>query len=109
MRGHEAIIELRRNRMAPPFVFINDYPCDTDWLQDRAGSTVCVAGDHIPALDLRYLIGLKVSISSESEARAKALFDACKAAGARTVAACHIKPERRDWEQDGWATVWRKD
>lgn len=104
MNGHEDIIRLRRERMAPSFVFINDYPCETDWLSQRAHCTICTHGDSIPALDLRFLVGLKVSISSTTEARAKALFEACKTAGAAVVAACHVT----NGKQDGWTQVWRK-
>jgi hypothetical protein len=41
-------------------------------------------------IDLRFLVGLTVSISSQSEGRAKALFGKAKKCGAKTVAACHF-------------------
>lgn len=108
MKGHEDIISLRRARQAPAMVFINDYPCKTDWLRERAAATVCTHGDVIQMLDLRFLVGLKVSISSDSEVRAKALMEACRNAGAHTVAACHVQEGRQPWQQSGWCEVWSK-
>ena len=109
MKGHEDIITMRRNRMAPAFVFINDWPCKTDWMRERAAATVCTDGDVIQSLDLRFLVGLQVVVSSTDERRAKALFEACKAAGAKAVASCHIKDGVPGWKQDGWFQVWRKE
>lgn len=106
MRGHENVIQMRLRRKAPSIVFVNDYPCKTDWFETGDHATVCTAGDAIQLLDLRFLKGLKVSISSESESRAKALFDASKRFGASTVGVAHIKPEKRIWEQDGYTEVW---
>ena len=109
MRGHEAIIRMRLKRKAPSIVFVNDYPCQTDWEKYGDHATVCVAGDSVAGLDLRYLTGLRVSISSESEERAKALFERAKEAGARFVAACHVKSDLHPMEQDGWVDVWREE
>lgn len=108
MKGHEDLIQMRLQRKAPAIVFINDYPCQTDWMRERAATTICTHGDVIQMLDLRFLVGLKVSISSASEIRAKALFEACRNAGAHTVAACHVQPDRRAWEQAGWTQIWSK-
>lgn len=108
MTGHEGIIALRLQRKAPAMVFINDWPCPTDWLQDRAAATVCTHGDVIQMLDLRFLVGLKVSISSESEVRAKSLMEACRNAGAHTIAACHVRPDQKPWQQTGWCQVWSR-
>jgi hypothetical protein len=118
MRGHEPIIAMRKAGTTPKTVFINDYPCHTSldwhdpgqaygegWPADDA--TVSTAGDAISSLDLRFLVGLTVSISSHSEGRAKALFEACKQAGAKTVAACHVQPTHPHL-QAGWAEVFQK-
>jgi len=109
MRGHETIIRLRSAGKRPAFVFVNDWPCQTDWLETGEHATVCTAGDAIPSLDLRFLVGLRVSVSSQSEERAKALFEACKAAGVEMVGAVHVKPEKRPYEQDGWVEVWKAE
>lgn len=107
MRGHERLIDLRRSGKAPRMVFINDWPCATDWFEDGSAVTICTEGDVVQLLDLRCLVNLRVSISSNSEARAKALFDQCRLAGASTVAACHVQ-QAKPWEQTGWAEVWHK-
>ena len=108
MRGHDHLIATRCSGHVPRIVFVNDSPCDTDWHTTGDHVTLCTAGDTVPLLDLRCLVGLRVSISSPSEARAKALADRCKASGAATVAACHVQPDRAPFDQAGWAEVWRR-
>ena len=103
MRGHQLIIEQRQRGQKMVFVFLNDYPCNTDWFTTGDHATVCCAGDKISDLDLSFLHGLSVSVSSDSEKRAKALFNACKEVGAKVVAACQTTPG--PW-QTGWAEVW---
>lgn len=117
MRGHENIITLRKRGTSPKTVFVNDYPCDTDWYNPGAKygqvwpsdhATVSTAGDVIQLLDMRYLVGLQVIISSGSETRAKALFEKAKASGAKTVAACQtIGNAPRDMRM-GWFEIFRK-
>jgi hypothetical protein len=46
-----------------------------------------VDGDNLITLDLRYTVGLQVHISSDSEKRAKMLFELCKKHSATTVIA----------------------
>lgn len=109
MRGHQKLIEMRMNRKRPGIVFVNDYDCYVDWHTNVGDAvTISTAGDVVQALDLRFLVGLKVSVSSPSEIRAKALFEKCKAAGADTVAACHIQEANQPWQQSGWVNVYRK-
>jgi hypothetical protein len=107
MNGHTQIIEMRRNRMKPEFVFINDYPCKTDWFYfaDHATVSICPT-EAIETLDLRFLQGIKVNVSALTEKRAKAIFEACKDAGALQVAAVHVQPEKHPLDQTGWCEVW---
>lgn len=110
MRGHEQLIAARKAGKKPRFVFVNDWDCPTTWFEDGdAYVTICTAGDDVALIDVRFLVGLRVSVSSESEARARALFDRCKAAGASVVAACHVQPGRAPWQQNGWAKVWHAE
>ena len=115
MRGHEPIIAMRKAGTTPSIVFINDFPCQTarDWHNpgEKYGevwpadhATVSTAGDALSSLDLRFLVGLTVSITSESESRAKALFAKAKWFGANTVAACHVQPGRHHL-QAGWFEI----
>lgn len=109
MRGHEHIIAMRLRGTAPKFVFVNDWPCKTDWFEHADHATVCTHGDVVQLLDFRFLVGLRVSISATSEVRAKALLEQAKAAGARTVAACHVQPEKHPCEQTGWCEIFHKE
>jgi hypothetical protein len=108
MKGHTKIIEMRLQRLRPDIVFLNDYPCKTDWFEYQEHATVCTAGDSLASMDLRFLVGCTVSISATSEDRAKAIFAKAKDAGAATVAAVHCQPDKNIWEQSGWCEVWRK-
>ena len=102
MKGHETLIQLRQAGRKPQIVFINDYPCKTDWSEYGDHATICTAGDALSSIDFRCVVGLTVSISASTEARAKALFAKAKNFGATTVAACHYLPGR---QQTGWAEV----
>ncbi len=111
MIGHEKIIELRRGGAKPRIVVVNDYPCDCarDWHRHGDNATVSTSGDVVQLLDMRFLVGLTVSISADSEVRAKALFEKAKASGASVVAACHVK--RDEWAMlvhTGWSAVWKR-
>ena len=109
MKGHERLIDMRRAGKAPRFVFLNDYPCKTDWFENPGDAvTVCTHGDSVELIDLRFLVGLKVSISGEDEARVKKLYERCKAIGVGMVAACHLQPGVKQWDQAGWAEVWKR-
>ena len=78
MRGHEHIIELRKRRLLPDSIFIEDYPTPlTDWFEHGEYPHVCVHEDTIETLDLRFLVGAVVHVSTESESRGKALLNAC--------------------------------
>lgn len=105
MQGHQEIIQMRIERKKPTFVFLNDYPAKQIELGDFG--SVCISPtEAIETLDLRFLKGLKVSASSHTEKRAKALLKACIDAGATTVAACHVKPSLKLNECLGWSEVW---
>lgn len=109
MKGHDAIIALRKTHLCPSFVFVNDYPCKTDWFEHGDHATVCTAGDVIQTLDMRFLVGCKVSITSPSEIRAKALFAHAKAAGAIIVAAGHAMPRIGRGDSTGWCEIYHKE
>ena len=75
MHGHLPLIAMRKRGIKPGIVFLNDFPCETakdwhnpgekfgeSWGPDHA--TVCTVGDVIQLLDLRFLVGMRVSITS---------------------------------------------
>lgn len=105
MHGHEHIVAMRINGTFPPWVFINDYQCQTDWFEFGEHATVCTANDVIGLLDLRFLVGLQVSICATSECRAKELAANALKAGAILVAACHIQTENNLQDQSGWVEI----
>jgi len=109
MKGHIEIIKARDEGKKPQFVFINDYPCKTDWFEWGEHATVCTHGDMLSSLDFRFLIDLDVSISALTEARAKAMFEKAKEAGANAVAACHVQGGIHPMDQTGWTGLWHKE
>lgn len=108
MRGHDSIIAMRKAGRRPAVVFLNDFRCDTDWPRFGDHATVDVSADRPEMLDLRFLVGMTVSILGADEGRAKRLMDACKAAGAvRVVAgACELQAGRYE---STWADCWTKE
>lgn len=89
MKGHEALIKMRLQGLRPSVVFINDYPCHTDWHEHGDHCTIQIEPLDAPeTLDMRFLIGMTVSVSADDENRAKRLLEACKMAKARKVIAC---------------------
>lgn len=108
MRGHEPILDMRRQGKRPAIVFLNDFACDTDWTRFGDHATVCVAGDNPELADLRFLIRLNVSICSRTVERAKAFMEAAKRAGAATVAASAPVFGNGYWHE-GWADVWSRE
>lgn len=120
MYGHLPLIAMRQRGMKPAIVFLNDYPCEAakDWHNpgDKFGetwgadhATVSTVGDVVQLLDLRFLVGMRVSITSTSEIRAKALFEQSKAHGAMTVGACHVIEQKNKPFTTGWYGVWHKN
>lgn len=99
MRGQEAILNMRRAGKKPSIVFVNDYPCDTDWHEYAEHATVQILpSETIDLLDFRFVVGMQVSVSGSTMERAKAIARACKAAGAKTVGAgC-----------GDWAYIWHQ-
>ena len=105
MQGHQNIIYLRTQGRKPHIVFLNDYPCNVNWFESGDHATVSLTNDPVKTLDLRFLKGLTVSISSHDENRAKELFQRCIYHGATTVAACHNQTDKHPLKQTGWAEV----
>lgn len=109
MRGHETLIQMRKAGRKPAIVFVNDYPCKTDWSEWGEHATICTAGDSLSSIDFRCLLGLTASISATTEARAKSLFSKAKQAGATVVAACHVQKNVNPWEQKGWTEIFHSE
>ena len=72
MRGHDAILNLRRNRMKPAYV----------WLQDTGLAptdlAITLSPQDIPeALDLRILVGVTVLVEATNRQRLGRILKAC--------------------------------
>jgi hypothetical protein len=110
MRGHEPILAMRKAGKRPAVVFLNDYPGlpgELDWAQHGEHATVEVCGDQPELLDLRFLVGMRVSISAETVDRAERFMQACKEAGAELVGAGVV--EVVNGRHEGvWSAVWRR-
>ena len=98
MRGHEAIIAMRRAGVAPQGVWIFDQQAYTDsthptrgWMVDTAQATVELLPTDNPArLDLRFCVGLTVYTQGTDADRLAALEAALlKAGAARVLGALH--------------------
>lgn len=93
MRGHENLIALRKRGLKPSgLVFVCDYPVQPKFLrwdhtEDGTNPTVCVDGDDIASLDLRFVVGLAVDVTGTNPLRVKALAGLCKKSGADAVMA----------------------
>jgi hypothetical protein len=111
MRGHHAVIDLRRvHRRTPGFVFIDDFPTEPGLRAAPSDlAVICTDGDDIALLDLRFLIGLRVMVHSHSEARARALFERCQRAGVAFVGACHLHAQPHPNNPPTWDAVWHKE
>lgn len=108
MKGHEGIIALRQQKLKPRIVFLNDMPCQTDWFAEKDHATISLSDQDTPeTLDLRFLVGVAVSVSSHSEGRAKRLYEACKRAGASSVVAVHVTEEVYH-SQSGWLEAYHR-
>lgn len=106
MHGHEHLIDLRKQGQKPSMVFLTDFPVDDDykWWELGEHPEVCVYHDVPERADLRFLVNLNVCITASSKARAKAFFEACKAAGATTVSTCYFPTN-----QDNYFRLYTKD
>mgnify|MGYP003586055360 CR=1 FL=1 len=85
MKGHDAIVALRRDRLKPAAVFVSDQP----------GAHIEIQPADIPeTLDLRFLVGLLVHVSVDDTPKGHRISQACAAASARCITAYHRPGER---------------
>ena len=91
MRGHEALIAMRRGGLRPDLVAIHagtDHSaCWRDWrdLTPTQAQVEIQDGDSLAGIDLRFTVGLFVIVSGEDADRVAAVHAACLDGGARRV------------------------
>ncbi len=105
MRGHEALLAMRRKGYSPQWVFIDTWadplgfwgcwPVETP---HRASVEVHDA-DMLSGLDFRFVVGLQVLVMGEKLARLQAIAEACKEAGAKRVVIGH-EEHVEDWRAE---------
>lgn len=103
MRGHDKLIAMRSMGLRPVTVFINDYRTPAKYLD---GTILDVTGDDMNTVDMRFLVGLTVSIASTTEERAKAILEACKRGGAAKVGVVHLPVTRADQRTTDYIEIW---
>ena len=86
MNGHRELITMRRAGFKPAFVFVNDFPCQTDWAKFGDHPTVCTAGDTPELQDFRFLVGVTAIVGGFDAERVKRITKACEAHAKRVVA-----------------------
>lgn len=90
MRGHEPLLAMRRRGIRPATVDLHigtRRPIDWhQWAESLPHADVVVAPDEAPErLDLRFVVGMPVTVTGEEPERVKRLVLAAEAAGAASV------------------------
>ncbi len=117
MIGHTPLIALRTAKRKPAAVYVSDEVTQLtrDWhapvtlsgkpMEQHAPCIAIEDKDSIGSLDLRFLVGLVVFVSGNTESRAKAMFEACKSAGAAMVVGCHVDAHQRHTNPNSWIEI----
>jgi len=102
MNGHEPLIAMRLAGKIPQYVFLEDSEGNPQWHLYGEFPTISVKGDALKTLDMRFLVGLAVLASSESEKRCKDLLEVCKRHKVRYAVVNQIRLDQKRWEQTGF-------
>ena len=93
MRGHEALLSMRKAGYRPGVVFVDTDPCQqrqwASW-QDYSPTRAALwiePKDNARHIDLRCVVALPVLVTGTDAARVHAIAEACKTAGASRVVA----------------------
>jgi hypothetical protein len=76
MRGYEAIIAMRQRRQAPAWVWVSENGDDWGKFNDAMPTVIIEPNERVEQLDLRWSIGLNLSIAAIGEKRINQLKDA---------------------------------
>ncbi len=93
MKGHEALIAMRRAGWKPAMVTLDLWPCPQEFWRDWSTQSPPFAHilieptDSIERLDLRFVVGLMVTVQGDDERRVGLVAKAAVAADARHVIA----------------------
>lgn len=96
MRGHAAIIAMRRRGVRPRVVFLDldhayDFWCHHWPRECPIRAHVCIGPDElVSGLDLRFCVGLTVLVTGSNAARVERVTAACMEAGAARAVGVHV-------------------
>jgi hypothetical protein len=96
MRGHDKLIAMRMAGKTPKCVTLLDFDFDTDWARWGDQPRICVKGDAVVDMDLRFVVGLVVHIDTYCPERAEDILAKCIDNGAVIVAANSSPPPAAD-------------
>lgn len=103
MRGHEPLLDMRREGFAPTCgVYVDTSPANPFWACDWVKHDLPLAfvdiapEDNVAALDLRFAVGLYVTVAGEVLERVQEVAQALIDAGAATVHAMTTEVLRHD-------------
>lgn len=85
MIGHKELIQMRMQGMKPQSVTLVDSKVKVDWFEAGAPPVVCIYGDKMNDLDLRFVVDMIVFIETSDKKRADQLFEKCIDGGARII------------------------
>ena len=103
MRGHEHVIAVRVAGRKPQGIYLWDTPVaisGPQWAEDYAFMDVCTAGDPVGALDLRFVVGLPVTVFGDDTKRVREIAGACCKGGAERVIAS-VGDKFAVWTKEG--------
>jgi hypothetical protein len=90
MRGQEHVIAVRMAGRKPQGVYLWDMPVTINgpqWVEDYAFMDVCTAGDPVGSLDLRFVVGIPVTVFGDDSNRVREIARQCCTSGADRVIA----------------------
>jgi len=77
MKGHQALIDLRKRNIHPTMAFIYDQPYLPNWVEEDHSPEITVYDEKaLDRIDLRFLKGMYVFAYASTKERAVALFEA---------------------------------
>lgn len=108
MIGHQPLINMRMSGRAPKYIAIEDHPSlnAKDWHEWNDSPVVCISKDDLHTLDLRFVVGLTVFLTSFDERRAKAIHRKLIEAKARVITSCVLLPGQPHYKQTGWSEIY---
>jgi len=93
---------------APQFIAIEDHKSLNahEWHEWDDSPVICVVKDDLYTLDLRFVIGLTVFLTSFDDRRAKAIHQKLIDCKARVITSSVLLPGQPYFKQTGWSEIY---